>query len=532
MLLERIRKTITRYNMLPMGCRVAVAVSGGPDSVCLLLTLVQLAPEYGVTLRVAHLNHKLRGKASDEDQEFVEQLAARLELPFQCAEGRPRLADGNLEQTARNARYAFFRGLIESNLADRVAVGHTRDDQAETVLFRILRGSGSAGISGVHPVNNGGLIRPLLDTTHAEVVEFLGSHGQDWREDQSNQDARFARNRIRHSLLPELQRDWNPQLTSALAQLADLAFEEERWWHSEMEALLSNLCQPFGGGAEVSAKSVTELPKAVARRFIRALVSQVKSDLQNVDFGHVECVLELAAEQGEERSVHLPGIWITRSCGLLWLRKAGVELNAPPVTHLSSPGTYPAPDGSLVFITDCHDEQPDTAAGLSPHQQANGATLKSAALWLRPVDRMGGSLVGVSLAGTALSGSGEPIQERTARNQIGSQFRGCSLQLRGWRAGDRYRPEGRATEQKMKEMFQRVRVPSWRRPFWPIVTYGDVIVWAKQFGPAAGFAQGFAEDFEGPLIFNRQLGDSKDSVGFFRIWGNERKAAEGGNKLR
>ena len=143
--LERVRKTITRYNMLPAGSRVAVAVSGGPDSVCLLHVLAGLAAQLGISLSVAHFNHKLRGDESDEDERFTAALAASLSLPFHHAEGRVDLAKENLEQAARRARREFFAGLIGSHV-DRVALGHTRDDQAETVLFRVLRGSGLTGL--------------------------------------------------------------------------------------------------------------------------------------------------------------------------------------------------------------------------------------------------------------------------------------------------------------------------------------------------------------------------------------------------
>ena len=151
---------------------------------------------------------------------------------------------GNLEQTARRARREFFHDLIRRGLADRIALGHTRDDQAETVLFRMLRGSGLAGLAGILPVTAEGLIRPLLGVTRGEVETFLRERGIPWREDASNREPRFARNRIRHELLPQLKQDWNPRLTESLAHLADLAYEEERWWAAE----IARLAQADAGG--------------------------------------------------------------------------------------------------------------------------------------------------------------------------------------------------------------------------------------------------------------------------------------------
>ena len=174
----KVLTAISRYNMLAPGDRVAAAVSGGPDSVCLLHALLEMAPRLGFTVAaVAHFNHKLRGEASEEDERFVAALAAHHGVPFLCERAAVAEADGNLEQAARRARHAFFSRLIREGMADRVATGHTSDDQAETVLFRLLRGSGLAGLAGILPVTREGLIRPMLDVTRAEVEEFLRTRG-------------------------------------------------------------------------------------------------------------------------------------------------------------------------------------------------------------------------------------------------------------------------------------------------------------------------------------------------------------------
>ncbi len=158
-------KTISRYSMLAPGDRVMVAVSGGPDSVCLLHVLREARV---AVAGVAHFNHKLRGEASEEDERFVAALAERMTLPFYRAQSDLRGVRGNLEQAARRARGDFFRSLIRDGAANRVATGHTRDDQAETVLFRFLRGSGLAGLAGIHPVTSDGFIRPFIEVTRAE----------------------------------------------------------------------------------------------------------------------------------------------------------------------------------------------------------------------------------------------------------------------------------------------------------------------------------------------------------------------------
>jgi tRNA(Ile)-lysidine synthase len=438
--LERVRKTVIRHNMLPRGSRIAVAVSGGPDSVCLLHVLLEMAPAFDVSLSIAHLNHELRGAESDEDELFVAEMATRLGLPFYRASAEIAAAKDNLEQAGRRVRRAFFAGLN----ADRVALGHTRDDQAETVLFRLLRGSGLRGLAGIYPLtdgDSGGLlcIRPLLDVTRGEVVEFLRGRGIPWREDSSNLDPRFARNRIRGSLLPQLAHDWNPQIGASLAQLASLAHDEERWWRSYIDDLSAGILVSRCGGIELQASSLAALPPAVGRRLIRRAIAQVKGDLRRLEYDHIERVLELAAQPVGNGCLRLPGLDVRRSFGWIRLAASGCQTELA-ATRLDIPGVFALADGACLHLE------------ITPRAFAskNGATLKAAELSLRRLP---------------------PV-----------------LELRGWKAGDHYRPQGQDRDQKIKEMFQVKRVPSWQRASWPIVSSGDKILWSRMFGAAAEFA--------------------------------------------
>src|ERR1039457_3522464 len=189
--------------MFQRGARVGVAVSGGADSVCLLHVLLELAPRWDLQLSVLHLNHRLRGEESDGDEDFVRELAERLELPVTVQAwdqsrqaGRP--APPNLEEAAREARLAFFAQAIKSGAVERVALGHTRSDQSETVLFRFLRGAGTAGLAGIRPVTAAGIVRPLLGVERFQVEAFLLERGIEWREDSTNVSFQLARNRIRY----------------------------------------------------------------------------------------------------------------------------------------------------------------------------------------------------------------------------------------------------------------------------------------------------------------------------------------------
>jgi tRNA(Ile)-lysidine synthase len=423
--------------MLPAGTRVIAAVSSGADSVCLLHVLHELAPHLTVTLAgVAHLNHKQRGAESDADETFVAELAGRLGLKFFRAEGGSR--EGNLEQAMRRARREFFTRLIGEGACDRVAVAHTRDDQAETVLFRVLRGSGLKGLSGIHPVTSDGLIRPLIGVGREDAREFLRARGVTWREDSSNRDSRFARNRIRGTLLPELARDWNPNIAEALAQLGDLAWEEERWWDAELARLGTGAIATTAGGVEMDLGVVNKLPRAVARRLVRETIVQAKGDARQIEFGHVERVLDLMSKAEGNGRLRLPGLEIRRSFDRV--RFAAPETaGRHKAVEVEIPGCCEAPDGGSRI----HFELGEKGAGFPCD------TLRVELSWPR--------------------------------------IRGC-VEVRGWQPGDHYRPLGERRDQKIKDLFQKLRVPSWRRRGWPIVTSDGKILWARGFGAATEFA--------------------------------------------
>ena len=460
--LDTVFRTISRYNMLRPGSRVVAAVSGGADSIFLMHVLAELAPRAGAALAgVAHLNHKLRGDASEADERFVADAAARLGVEFYREEARVLEAGGNLEQAARRARLRFFSRLIKEGKADRVATGHTRDDQAETVLFRVMRGSGLAGLAGILPVTKEGLIRPLLETPRAEIEEFLRERGIEWRDDASNFDGRFARNRIRHELLPQLEREWNPELRESLARMADLALEEERWWAAEIAKVARKTAVESDAGIEIGAEVLAGLPRAVARRLVRELVRRIGGKALELD--HVERVIGLARAERGSGCLELPGVVVARSFERLLFAPAGAGKVEPEPIQIEVRrgfrGRYP---------------------------------------W-------GGGEVCLEVAE-------EPAKSREAgcvRLKWNGQQASALLELRGWKEGDRYRPGGYPREQKLKEMFQKAKIPSWKRGFWPIVTNGSNILWAREFGVAA------------------ETGEGRGPGAWLRIWEEPRRARGG-----
>jgi tRNA(Ile)-lysidine synthase len=296
--------TLDRSTIRP-GDRICAAISGGADSVALLLLLTaeNALPRnaLGVGLSAVHVHHGLRGDEANDDLAFVEELCQRLEVPLhvhrasvpeRMAQAREAGQPETIEEAARNLRYEVFHELLAEGHADSVLTAHTLDDQAETVLMKLLRGAWTEGLGGIHPVvlvphptRPGKILRPLLGVRRSELVAYLEARGQGWRTDGSNADESFTRNRIRHSVLPVLRAE-NPAIDQALANLSELAREDEARWQSELGRILPQLLLPGkpvrGGGravATVAGESnsvaieidrLRPLDPALRRRVVRA----------------------------------------------------------------------------------------------------------------------------------------------------------------------------------------------------------------------------------------------------------------------
>lgn len=428
-MIDRVSGTLSRYSMCAPGDHVAVAVSGGADSVCLLHLLNELAPSLGVVLSVAHLNHKLRGTDSDSDAAFVRNLADSFGLAFHYREVQVAAEPGNLEEAGRNARIEFFDNLP----VDRIATGHTSSDQAETVLFRLLRGSGTAGLAGILPVADR-RIRPLLDCTRAQVLHWMTERNLPWREDASNADLHFARNLLRHQILPRLPEAVGP----ILARTAELARDEEEYWAAEIGRIAAQLFRRNLKAIVFNAEELTKLPVALQRRLIRRAVQEVKGDLKAIDLYHIESLLKLArACEGHGRG-QIPGIDCFRS--FEWLR-------------IDEPRTETRAERDYAFPLElpCRVEVPRQASAITVEVADNRYNKEDD--WL-DADRLSGP-----------------------------------LELRNWRPGDRFTRVGHSSE-KIKTLFQLARIPIWDRQGWPVITSGDEIVWTRRFGVSAEFVPG------------------------------------------
>ena len=431
-MLDRVSGTLSRYNMCGPGQHVAVAVSGGADSVCLLYLLHQLAGSRNITLSVAHLNHKLRGSESDGDAEFVKKLAENFGLSFHYKEVEVSSIEGNLEQAGRNARHLFFETLA----ADRIATGHTQSDQAETVLYRLLRGSGTAGLAGVLPVTDR-RIRPLIECTGKEVREYLTSFRIPWREDSTNSDISYARNYIRHQIVPVLPEG----VEAVLARTADLAREEEEYWTSKIDRLSLQYLRPDTKAVLVNADDLSTLPVAVQRRLLRRAVQTIKGDLREIDLFHIDALLRLAAQREGHGRSQAPGIDVFRSFEWLRFAKPRSESRSERdyCVPLAAPGRTPVPGQKSVV---CVEVTENTEYTLPPQGYNENGNLLDADCLSSP------------------------------------------MELRNWRPGDQFTRTGRSSE-KVKTLFQLARIPIWDRQGWPVITSGDRIVWTRRFGVAS-----------------------------------------------
>jgi tRNA(Ile)-lysidine synthase len=434
--------------MLSRGETVGVAVSGGADSVCLLHVLLELAEFWELKVVALHLNHGLRGAESDEDAAFVVGIAERLGLPIHLRKvdlGGELASSSNLEEAGRHARISFFREIIQSQAVDCVAVGHTRSDQAETVLFRMLRGAGTAGLAAIRPVSPDRIVRPLLEVGRDEVEQFLRDRGIPWRDDSSNTSEQFARNRIRHQLLPQLAREWNPQIRESLANTADWALAEEAYWSAEIDRVSAEHLEERDGAVLVRADSLIRLPLAVGRRLVRRIIERTKGDTRSIDFDHVTGILAMAGKSRGSGRMQIPGLDILRS--LDWLRfspLSAAKIETEYSLSITVPATITVP-GTEIEVRLEVIEKPETFG-------ASGYVYNNKVGWLD---------------WWSLSGS---------------------LQLRNWRPGDQYQPLGSTGQEKIKTLFQQARIPLWERSGWPILTDGKSIVWVRRFGVAAGSA--------------------------------------------
>ena len=423
-MLVRLAQVLRENRLIAEGDKVLVAVSGGADSIALLHLLQRLSGTFPFSLVAAHLDHCLRSE-SQEDAAFVTAVCRGMGVELvseQCdvAALATELGTG-LEEAGRQARRDFLERIAGTKKCSVIALAHHADDQAETILFRMLRGSGLSGLAAMR-LQTGVYIRPLLVFSRAQLRDYLQQHDLAWREDASNSDLSFSRNRIRHQLLPLLEQ-FNPRVSAALNRLSRQASDEESYWSDFAEQFLDRYGVKNPDGFAVDVTALISLSRAERRRILRAFLRQVSPRLANVDFEHIEQVESLLAADRPQAELALPGLWVGRRYDRLLCNvdRPAVE---DYVLIVDGPGDYRLPTGDLLRVEIGINLEDDGAAALF-----NAGQLP------------------------------------------------FPLIVRSPRAGDRFQPSGMDGHKLLKNYFVDEKIDAETRRRTPVVCCGETILW-------------------------------------------------------
>jgi tRNA(Ile)-lysidine synthase len=436
-----VRQTIRRYDLLPAGTRVAVALSGGPDSVALLHVLLDLAPDMGFILAgVAHLNHMLRGADADADEAFCRELAASLDIPLVAERvdvaALARASRRSLERAAHDARLAFFARAARRLDAAAVAVAHTRDDQAETYMLRLLRGAGPRGLGGMHPRSHF-IVRPFLNTSRSDVHEFIAERGLVFRRDASNEDLGIRRNRVRHELMPFLASRFTPNIVGVLDRNAAIAREDDDYIERAADQAAARILTRMSGRIELSVPALLAEPPAIGRRVLRNAQQEVARE-RFVGFEAVDAVLALVVSN-QTGPLDLPGHRVNRLGETLVLNERAERRQSGPALatlgrtsgflyELGVPGRVSVPEAGCVILAAAESVSTD--------------------------ERLAGRL---------------PLKSRSDMVALDGVALGARLVVRSWREGDRFRPLGLGGRKKLQDLFVDEKIARFERDKVPLI---------------------------------------------------------------
>jgi tRNA(Ile)-lysidine synthase len=451
-MLGKVKKTIEEYQMIQAGERVLVAVSGGPDSVALLAILHKLAPELGFSLVAAHLNHGLRPEA-DEEEHLVRELSLSMGLPLESARADilelTRSPGKSVEDMARRIRYSFLAEAASRVHADRIALGHHLHDQAETLLMNLLRGSGPEGLKGMQPVRERRYIRPLLYRSSSEIRAFLASAGLSFALDRSNEDPKYLRNRIRHELLPLLDRQYKRGIAMILARTAEVTGREDDFMQDQVRLVLAdwNISESTLSVCLEIAK-LQALHEALARRIVKTLLEWFSPEAKGVFHSHIQAVLDLAFMGKPSGRLHLPfAVEAKRDYGRLILQLR--EKNGWGVNYcypVAVPGRVHVPEGKLVLEFSVIDAKYPEVIALMREK-----------------------------GGTVRAGTGEV--QKAGQVWLDYERLTFPLTIRNLQPGDRMQPLGMTGTKKMKAIFIDKKVSRDDRRRIPLLTDAGGILW-------------------------------------------------------
>ena len=453
-LVRSVEKTLFDFNMLQAKDKVLVAVSGGPDSVALVHALLTLQARFDIQLGVAHLDHGLRPTAAPRDAAFVSSLCKKIDLRSHVGKTDIRSLHqrqrGSLEALGRQARYDFFNRIARKFGYSKIALGHHADDNAELVLMNLLRGSGRLGLSGIPPVRNKRYIRPLIQQSRENIMNFLQDNQIAYVLDATNSDLRFLRNRIRHELMPELIHRYNPKLVDTLNRTADIIRIEENWLDRYSHKVFNALSVSDDGDTDVrlSISKLLENHEAIQRRTIRTAIAHVKGNLKSVTLQHIDAVLRLCLEGSPGHLLHLPGrLTIQRHSD----SHLSISRQPPPAT--SRTNSHSAKTIPLYRVP-------------VPHPGAGTKKLL--------IEELRTTLVLRSMRVESIGNLTSTGQDTAFFDMDKLTF---PMLLRNTLPGDRFMPLGMKGTQKVKNFFVNNKIPREIRRKTPVLLSGDVIVW-------------------------------------------------------
>lgn len=460
-LLTEVRAVIRRGQLLTPGDGVVIGISGGPDSVALAHLLWRLRKEFKLKLHLAHLHHGLRGKSAELDVRLVQQLAQKWGLPLTVERvdvaGLARRRKLSLEEAGREARYAFLERTRAAAGANRIALGHHADDAVETFLLNLVRGAGAAGLSGIL-ARRGAIIRPLIESSHADILAYLQTHKLPWREDPSNRDLRFLRNRIRHRLLPELE-TLNPAARRVLRRTLYALGEEHAALEWAAEKILGRAELHAGEGLSWTRERLLPAPVGLRLAWYRRQIERWQGHVQGFSQAHLLALDALVSGPKPQAEIHLPsGLRARRSYEKIELAPAQAAPTLPPATELRLPVpgrvNWPLAPGQSAGITARLISQAPNFSRPRPQPQTEGdlqRRLGHCQAWLDP-RRLSAALV-----------------------------------IRRFRPGDRIQPLGLKGRRKLKDIFMELKLPSRLRRTWPVLVSGSEIVWVPGYRIARRF---------------------------------------------
>lgn len=435
-MLDSVTETIKRYNMISPGDRIVVGVSGGPDSMALLHMLCSIREEFSLYIHVVHLNHMLRGREADSDTEYVRGFCTDNDIPFTIEYAdinelsrKSRLSS---EQAGRKARYELFTRVAKDVNANKIALAHNMNDQAETVFLRLIRGSGLDGLCGISPVRDGIYIRPLLFTPRADIEEYCSENNLNPREDSTNFEPLYTRNKIRLELLPFIKHNFNANIEHSLSSLAEILAMDNDFISSCADQAYLKVAKTAENGVMLDIALLKKLHGAIRSRCIRKALGYVKGDLTDIELKHVELINSLVSRGSTGAAVEVPGgIRAEVSYGFLRVAKAK-DWSKPGFCHrLQIPGATEVPEADCMIIASVGCGQ-----NVNPHD-------RNRFIKYFDYDRIKGNLF-----------------------------------VRNRREGDYIVPLGMTGRKKIKELFIDDKIPRFERNGIPLIACGSEILWA------------------------------------------------------